>query len=472
MLGAGHWQVLAETFADRMLNSVLEGTALALFGWILVKVFRRQNSSTRFAVWLSCLVGIAALPFFHSATGAGAAAFLSATHPAFRLPSSWAFEIFIVWGAIAGAGVAKIGFGFWQLQRLRRSCTVIDPASLVPVLRQTVNEFGSSRRVAVCCSDRVRVPTAIGFRNPAVVLPGWALQELSTLELNAVLLHELAHLRRRDDWTNLAQEILRSLFFFHPALWLVGRGLSLEREMACDDFVLAGGPNPRSYAQCLVAVAEKSFLRRSFALAQAVAGRMRDTTRRVVRILDADRPRSTQLQAPVLGLVAVFSLICLISLPRLPKLVAFDGNEDFSAPMSANVARVGLETGAGAKMIPASLHSSTGDAAQNSLPSALVHPLSGTARLRTRRSYDGTTIRGKTAKLAAGNSPPSMSPRSINLSYLNSVDEVSYPNAMLLVIQTEEFDGSGRVWSIGVMQVTVFHPVVRQIQKGIIPKTT
>jgi hypothetical protein len=65
-----------------------------------------------------------------------------------------------------------------------------------------------------------------------------------------------------------------------------------------------------------------------------------------------------------------------------------------------------------------------------------------------------------------------MSPRSINLSYLNSVDEVSYPNAMLLVIQTEEFDGSGRVWSIGVMQVTVFHPVVRQIQKGIIPKTT
>ena len=65
------------------------------------------------------------------------------------------------------------------------------------------------------------------------------MQELSTLELNAILLHELAHLRRRDDWTNLIQKIVGALLFFHPAVWWIEKKLALEREMACDDLVLA-----------------------------------------------------------------------------------------------------------------------------------------------------------------------------------------------------------------------------------------
>jgi beta-lactamase regulating signal transducer with metallopeptidase domain len=469
MLGADHWQVLAENFADRMLNSVLEGTALALFGWILVKVFRWQNSSTRFAVWFSCLVGIAVLPFFHSAGGSGGAAFLKATHPVFRLPSSWAFEIFIIWAVIASAGLAKIGFGFWQLQRLRRSCRVIDSCSMDPVLQQTLNAYGSSRPVPICNSDRVRVPTAIGFLHPAVVFPAWALQELSALELNAVLLHELAHLRRRDDWTNLAQEILRAIFFFHPALWLVGRGLSLEREMACDDFVLAGTSNPRAYAQCLVSVAEKSFLRRGLALAQAVAGRMRDTTRRVVRILDADRSKATKVQAPALGLIAVFALVCLFSLPRAPKLVAFDEGR-VSVPVSAGVAPAGIEVGMGAKMIPAALNLDAPRPDNNGASTAAARLLVTRHAVRAKAAIRPQSANAKF--VVEDNSRILMSPRSINLDYSNSVSDASYPNAMLLVIQTEEVDSAGRVWSISVMQLTVFHPTIRQVQKGIVPKTT
>jgi beta-lactamase regulating signal transducer with metallopeptidase domain len=471
MLGADHWQVLAESFADRMLNSVLEGTALTLFGWILVKVFRKQNSSTRFAVWFSCLVGIAVLPFFHSATGvAGSVAFLGATHPAFWLPSSWAFEIFMVWAVIAGAGLAKISFGFWQLKRLRRSCRAIDPTSLDTALQQTLNAYGSSRAVAVCTSDRVRVPAAIGFLHPAIVFPPWAWRELSTFELDSVLLHELAHLQRRDDWTNLAQEILRAIFFFHPALWLVGRGLSLEREMACDDFVLAGTSNARAYAQCLVSVAEKSFLRRGLALAQAVAGKMRDTTRRVVRILDADRPKATRVQAPALGLVVAFSLVCLFSLPRAPKLVAFDGGENLSVPMPARVAPASFEAGMGAKMIPAALHLDAVEPEKKVGPAVVARAL---PRRNALRAKNGRQSHLATAKfIAEENSRTAISPRSINLSYSNSEGQAGYPNAMLLVIHTEEADSEGRVWSISVMQLTVFHPTARQIQKETVPKKT
>ena len=97
-------------------------------------------------------------------------------------------------------------------------------------------------------------------------------------ELNSILIHELAHLERRDDWTNLAQKVLRALLFFHPAVWWVERQLSLEREMACDDVVLSRTANPRAYAECLVTVAERSLMRRGLALAQAAVSKMRQTT--------------------------------------------------------------------------------------------------------------------------------------------------------------------------------------------------
>ena len=88
------------------------------------------------------------------------------------------------------------------------------------------------------------------------------MQELSAVELNAILLHELAHLRRWDDWTNLIQKIVGAVLFFHPAVWWIEKKLALEREMACDDLVLAKTASPRAYAECLVSLAEKSLLRR------------------------------------------------------------------------------------------------------------------------------------------------------------------------------------------------------------------
>ncbi len=484
---AAHWQVLAQIFAERMLNGAEEGIVLAMFGWALLRVSGRQNSSTRFAVWFSMMVAISALPFFGSIGLAGAG--LQTSHSAFRLPGSYAADIFVVWALIAFAGLAKIGFGFWQLRRLRRSCKVIDSASLHPVLRNTFAEFGSSRPVTMCTSERIRTPAAIGFFKPAIIFPPWILQELSPAELNAVLLHELAHLRRWDDWTNLAQEIMRALFFFHPAFWWIGRGLALEREMACDDFVLASNSNPRAYAQCLVSVAEKSFLRRGLALAQAVAGRMQQTTQRVMRILDGNRPAATRIYKPALGLVAAFSAVCLIALPYAPRLVSFDGSSaGFSESASRGVATLAPDSVQAAKMIPAALH------IRNTYPMRSdISPRTVSAhalRVASRSVYRYRTTAKNVAMRRSESSPRTNSPRMIdakmvdakkmiapkmvdaNASASNSVDDVSSPKAILLVIQTEAVDSDGHVWSISIMRLTVFHPADRQIQREIIPKST
>jgi beta-lactamase regulating signal transducer with metallopeptidase domain len=304
-----------------MLTSILEGTAIGLFAWVLLRVVGRRNSSTRFAVWFFTLLAIAGLPelgAFSSSSSEAASPALAIT-----IPGSWTLAIFIAWAIGAAVALARVGVGLWQLRQLRASCIVIDAATLDPVLRATVQGVQSARSVQLCQSDCLQVPTAIGFLKPLVVIPAWAMQELSTAELNSILIHELAHLRRWDDWTNLAQQILKALLFFHPSVWWIESNLALEREMACDDAVLGETVNPRVYAQCLVSIAEKSFLRRGLALAQAAVNRVQQTSLRVSQILDVNRPSATRVWKPALYSVAAFSSVCLVSLSRAPELVTF-----------------------------------------------------------------------------------------------------------------------------------------------------
>ena len=247
-------QSVAQVSAERILNCTVEGMVIALLAWLVLRAVGPQNSNTRFAVWFAALLGIATLPLFGNWAGSGAG---MAQRSEITMPASWALYIFAAWLLVAAAGLLRVGLGFWHLHRLRKSCVPVDIATLDPVLGKTLKEFDSPRPARLCVSDRLRVPTAIGFTKPLVVIPSWTMEELSAAELNTILLHELAHLRRRDDWTNLVQKILGALLFFHPAVWWIEKKLALEREMACDDMVLSSTTTPQAYAECLVSLAEK-----------------------------------------------------------------------------------------------------------------------------------------------------------------------------------------------------------------------
>jgi beta-lactamase regulating signal transducer with metallopeptidase domain len=320
-MSAIHLQQAMGWCAERLLNGVPDGIVVAVLTWFCLRMFGRKNASTRFAVWALALLSLVVLPLA-SGLMAGHAESGRSAWSAIVIPGAWARGLFFAWAAMAVVGLSRIALGLWNLRTLRGDHVALDPRSLDPRLERTLNEFQHARKVTLAQSRRVSVPVAIGFLKPMILLPAWALSELSPEELNSILIHELAHLGRWDDWSNLGQKIIRAVLFFHPAVWWIDHQLSFEREMACDDHVLSRLNNPRSYAECLVAVAEKSLLHRGLGLAQAAVRGMRQTSRRVVEILAANRPQTPRVWKPAVGMVAAFAALAVVWFSRAPELVA------------------------------------------------------------------------------------------------------------------------------------------------------
>lgn len=347
-------QNLAQIAVARVLNSVPEGILIAVITWITLRLLPRQNSRTRFAVWFLALLTVAGLPFIGALAHARSLVAHDGSHSLLTLPEHWASTLFVVWLiAICGA-VTHLAIGIFRLCALRRSCKVIRPADLDPALAEVARDFLASRSVTVAASDGMSVPSAFGFFTPIIVIPSWALRELTAEEFRVILLHEFAHLHRRDDWTNLVQKTVRALFIFHPAVWWIERELSIEREMACDDHVLAATGNPRGYAKCLVALLERSFARRVLVMAQAAVRRAGEARQRLTRILDANRNDGKRFGTAAVGLTAFLSLLCLGAVPHAPEIVAFAPSasevQTGPAPILAN-----SKFGA-ASVVPAALH--------------------------------------------------------------------------------------------------------------------
>ncbi|MBO0912644.1 MAG: hypothetical protein J2P13_12705, partial [Acidobacteria bacterium] len=170
------FETVAHIAAGRGLNTFIEGFALSALSWTTLRVFGRSSSMTRFAVWFSTLLVIAGLPFL----SLGGPTRLVSSHghlPELTLSSGWATGIFLAWAAIALALLVRLGFSLMHIYRVRRASREVDPGS-VPAWPELRRQFtGRSWKLVV--SDEVRVPAALGFFRPAVVIPRWVLSDLS-----------------------------------------------------------------------------------------------------------------------------------------------------------------------------------------------------------------------------------------------------------------------------------------------------
>lgn len=462
-------QTAAQILVVHVLNALPEGMLIALFAWVVLRLAPRQNSGTRFAVWFLALLSVVVLPvlgWFWTPDGLTSlsSTISSATRSAIRIPGNWVLLIFIVWAIGTLLATVRLGFGLCRLRQLRRSCTPLEPENLNPELRQVVDTIAASDRVMIATSESVRVPAAIGFWKRTIVLPAWALQEMPTDDLKVILLHEFAHLQRGDDWTNLVQKIVRCIFFFHPAVWWIEKQLSVEREMACDDAVLAQTANPRGYATCLISLLEKSLAHREWAMVQAAVHRAHEASLRLAQILDKNRPVATRVWKPALGMVTAFSMICMAGSLHAPQLVTVDrgasqvelaGNATAAVPQvaaeSLSYATEPFAAEKSAAVIPAALNTKRPELAK-----ALHRSNSATQNTASRDTADRDIADQYLAHQPSIDVKASAPrPRAVATS---AREQASPESQTLLFIQATQYGGAhSPVWTVQVWQVTLVY---------------
>ncbi|MCU1323430.1 MAG: antirepressor regulating drug resistance protein [Acidobacteriaceae bacterium] len=146
--------------------------------------------------------------------------------------------------------------GWLLIQRLRSTASRQVPPELAASFARLAHTIGVHGRVALRLSSRIASPLAVGMVRSLILLPASALTTLTSEQLEAVLAHELAHIRRADYLWNILQTMIETLFFFHPAVWWVGSQLRQQRELCCDDMAIASCADPLIYATALLALEE------------------------------------------------------------------------------------------------------------------------------------------------------------------------------------------------------------------------
>src|ERR1700733_4029937 len=243
-------------------------------------------------------------------------------HPLIRIRSGKVLAaIEILWALLSLVMLARLAGGYRELRRLKSGATPA-PDRWELQLRRLCAINGIRRQTRLLISSQIAGPVSLGFFDPAILIPRAFLDTLSDSELDHIVRHELAHLRRRDDWPNLAQRFIEAVLPIQPAVYWLSHRMSLEREMACDDRVIAATGTATPYAASLTKVAELSQFGSAGILAAGAAGNRSQLLRRVHHMLDRTRNAAPKLVFGPLA-AAVTAVVGLIYLgARAPQMVA------------------------------------------------------------------------------------------------------------------------------------------------------
>jgi beta-lactamase regulating signal transducer with metallopeptidase domain len=325
--------------AELLIASIWQGLLLTALAWAVLKLAPGLRASTRFTLWMIVFALVALLPCFALGRAMfGDHSFLVSAVPqagfSLRLNSAWAFAIEGLWGLASLLSLGRLFASARQMRTLLRNSTPVPFHHLDAEMQLIVGRIGS-RPVEVRLSDAIDAPSVLGFFRPAVIVPRSLWSELSPSDMKQVILHEMAHLDRADDWTNLLQKLLRALSPLNPALFWAERHLCLEREQACDDAVLDAAGNARAYATCLTKLAETRLVKRAALLAPGFWKRHSELAGRVENILHRRRNLGPMLSRGLVAAGLAVSLSGVLMLQRCPGLITFAGNDSVAAATPA-----------------------------------------------------------------------------------------------------------------------------------------
>jgi beta-lactamase regulating signal transducer with metallopeptidase domain len=312
---------------------LLRATLLIGVAWVAAAALRKAGASAaaRHIAWLLGIAALLALPVLwwwipalrleilpaETAAAAVAAVPSSVAAPPAEVPvqAGWSLLLPLAYALGATILLVRLVVGRRMLTRLWRDAGAVREAAWEDLLSRLSSEMGLSRRVELRIARGPAVPMTWGTLAPKVLLPAEA-SEWPPERRRLVLLHELAHVARRDSFSRSLASLACALYWFHPGAWFAARQMRMEQEHAADDRVLIAGGSAQAYALSLLHLAKGLGARPRFDQAAAMAG-MDQLERRLVSITSParrDRPGTAFLSSSAL-LGACATLIVAAAVP-------------------------------------------------------------------------------------------------------------------------------------------------------------
>jgi beta-lactamase regulating signal transducer with metallopeptidase domain len=320
-----------------ILHSVWQIALVAILLGILMVIFKKSSSSIRYYVSVTAMVLtflIAAVTFFNEYKGykenditAVQELNLTPVEQEFAdavienaradLQSSFLsdfkdyFErnlplIVVIWNLIVMLLFLKIIGGLAYSQRLKSYQTYSMPEQWEAELRQLSKKLGIQRSIQILQSAIIKVPVVVGYFKPVIILPLGVISGFSHEQVEAILAHELAHIRRNDYLINIFQSIIEVLFFYHPAIYWISKNIRNERENACDDLAILADINRKALATALTNLEVLNHEKTLLAL--AFSGNKASLFNRVKRILNPQKTKVTMKEGIITIAIVLASL--------------------------------------------------------------------------------------------------------------------------------------------------------------------
>ena len=197
----------------------------------------------------------------------------------------------LLWASVAAAIIGRYFASIASVRWLTRDAEPVSDLRWRDASDVASAELGLPESPVLLASDQVTVPFTSGVLRPVVVVPASALATWTDERIRVVLLHELAHVRRRDCLVQAMSQLACAAYWFNPLTWVATRRLRAERERACDDLVLDAGMRGADYAQHLLDIARTVTSRRSLSAAALAMARPSELEGRLLAILDGHRAR-------------------------------------------------------------------------------------------------------------------------------------------------------------------------------------
>ena len=298
-----------------------QGLVVAALACVALRVLPRVDAATRHAILWVAVTTVLVLPLSWRPAAAGLPlASAPLAPPAFGAVVLPAVPAWIL-GAVAGAwlgwvvlGTARLVVGWRWLHRWRERAVPL-PSDVREALSPWLQHVDGGPLPQIRVSRAIGGACAIGFGTPTILVSADLLETLDPGALAQVVLHEQAHLHRGDHWGRLVESLVHVVAGPHPAVAVLLRRLDLEREAACDDFVVARTGSPQDYARSLVEAAtveaRARTTRRLPALAPGASGWRGGLATRVERLLDGPRPARHVAYRPAVAASLVGAALAL-----------------------------------------------------------------------------------------------------------------------------------------------------------------